>query len=434
MTFGPALPDGDGRPTGGREAACLLAAAASAEQEWAEALLSDLVSTESHATQIDGVNAVGARVGAALAEAGFETRRAPPRLSSELPDWLTDVMLPDGGRYAVGDVWVAERPGQGGTALLLGDLDTAFPPGALDRFPYQQSGTHARGPGVADMKGGLVVLTLAARLLARTGLATPTLRVVLSPDEQAGSLASRDTIREQAGGSDFCLTFECAREGGNLMEARAAVGLAQIIVHGREAHAGTSRDRGLSAIAGLAGMVAPIEALSDVPGGRLLTVTLVRGGWRRSLVPGECSCVVDLRAKDGAIWHATESELHRVVTAACRPTGLRATFRVAQHRPAVTAGCKVAPLKNIASFAGSLLGLEFGFVSSFAAGSSAFASAVPVLDGMGPPGADLMTTDEHIELSGLTQRAALVALVLHLSALPDVRGRANTEPTERKAG
>lgn len=434
MTLGPDLSDGDGRPSGGQEAARLLAAAASAEQMWAEALLADLVSTESHATQIDGVNAVGARVAAELADTGFEIRRTPPQLGSELPEWLAAVMLPDDGRYAVGDVWLAKRSGEGGTALLLGDLDTAFLPGALERFPYQRSGTKARGPGVADMKGGLVVLALAARLLARTGLVAPALRVVLSPDEQAGSLASRDVIRAQASGSDFCLTFECARDGGNLMEARAAVGLAQIIVHGREAHAGTSREKGLSAITGFADMVTPIESLSDAAGGRLLTVTLVHGGWRRSLVPGECSCVVDLRARDGSVWDVTESELQRVVTAACRRTGLRSTVRVAQHRPAVTAGRSAAPLKGLASRAGGLLGLQFGFVSSYAAGSSAFATAVPVLDGMGPPGADLMTPDEHIELSGLTQRAALAALVLHLSALPDVRARATSEPTEGKAG
>lgn len=403
-------------PRGGREAARLLASAARARRKWAGELLAGLVGTESHASQLDGVNAVGARVVSCLAEAGFAAARRGLRVEEEMPDWLKVVMLPDGGSYAVADCWLADRPGHGAPILLLGDLDTAFPPGTTARFGYRRCGELAYGPGIADMKGGLVVLALAARLLAETGLAAPPMRVVLSPDEQAGSLASRRVVREQSAGCAFCLTFECARDGGHLMDSRAAVGLAQVRVQGLEAHAGTSRDKGRSAVAGFARLVGPIEGLSATGCGRLVTITLLQAGWRRSVVPGECSFVIDLRAKNQACWDRTQAELTRLIHGLCAEAGLTATVQLSQHRPAVAPDRSAEPLKALAQYAGRLLGLEFGFRSSWAAGSSAFANTVPVLDGMGPPGGDLMTESEHIELGGLNERAALSALILHMAA------------------
>ena len=124
---------------------------------------------------------------------------------------------------------------------------TSTPPSrraARDTFPFRIDGDVAYGPGVADAKGGLVVLVGAMRLLQDGEAALPTITVVLSPDEQAGSLRSRRVIERAASASSVCLCLECAREGGNLMGSRACCGVGRITVIGREAHAGTEQADG----------------------------------------------------------------------------------------------------------------------------------------------------------------------------------------------
>ena len=385
---------------------------ADAHRPFLEALLRTLVVTESHASQRDGVDAVGGLVAEPLERAGFNVERVRPDGRRDLPRWLTDLMLPGHDYGEIGDVWRLRRTGTGERVLILGDLDTAFLPGSSSAFPYRVDGDRAIGPGAADAKGGLAVLVGAVQLLQDFECPLPSITVVLSPDEQAGSLVSRSVIEEAAAESTMCLCLECARQGGNLMGSRACCGVGRVTITGREAHAGTDRGSGLSAISGVAGVVDAIDGLTDADAGRFVTVTQVEGGWRRSVVPGECAFTVDVRLRDSADWDATERSIRQIMRGRAENRGFGVDVKLAQHRPSVARRERSEPLIATVVAAGRVIGLDLRVIGSNAAGSSAFAGSIPVIDGMGPPGGSLMTRDEYVLLSGLSERACVLALTL----------------------
>lgn len=358
-------------------------------------LLGELVRVESHVSRPEGVATVAAIMERELAATGFACERCacPPPPES----WLTEVMFPEGQPAALAPALVARRDRPGPRVLVLGDLDTAHPPGSLLRTPFQVRDGRALGPGVADMKGGLTVLCLALRQLGEGG---PALTVVLSPDEQAGSLASRALIEAEAARADCCLCLECARDGGRLLAARAQVGVARLEMRRREAYAGAEHARGASAINALARAIPCIDALTNPGAGVYVTVTRVWGGRRRSVVPGRAACVVDVRAPDAARWDAAVTAM----------SDLGGHLHAHAHRPSIAWN---AGLLAEAVAAGAELGLRIEAIRSPAAGSSAFAARIPVLDGMGPAGGGLMTAQEYIEVESLAERAALLARTLH---------------------
>lgn len=374
-------------------------------------LLAELVAIESHASQPEGVARVAGAVLRALEGTGFvwEHRRGPA--PAEEDRWLAELMLPGFDYAGVADVLIGTRPGAAPRVLLLADLDTAFEPGAASRFPLRIAGERAYGPGIADMKGGLVVLVAALRALPPTD--APTITVVLSPDEQAGSLASRPVIEAAARDTDWCLCLECARDGGNVMAARAHIGVARLEAHGREAHAGSAHASGANALERLARAVVALQGLTDPERGVYVTATLASGGRRRSVVPGHAWCVLDVRTPDAQAWAATEGRIREVAAASAVP-GTRTELRIRAHRPGVPWTPRTDALLDLCRKAGAEAGISFGAIRSPAAGSSAFAGAagVPTLDGMGPLGGDLMTEREHIELASLEERALLLALTL----------------------
>jgi glutamate carboxypeptidase len=282
------------------------------------------------------------------------------------------------------------------------------------------------------MKAGLVVIAAAARALADTGLAAPALTVALSPEEQAGSLRSRGVIEELATEHDWCLCVECARDGGNLLTTRAQVGVGRLDVEGREAHAGSGHANGASAIRDLAAKVIAIEALTDPERAIFLTVGEIRGGRRRSVVPGHAFCTIDIRTSGQADWDETVAALEAIVARVDVP-GTTATLLTHSHRPAVEHVAE--PLLDAARRAGAELGLAFGTQHSPGAGSSAFPAGVgvPTLDGLGAPGGDLMTDGEYVEVEGIFERAALLALTLHLLAAADGDGEQHLVLTRRRS-
>jgi glutamate carboxypeptidase len=171
----------------------------------------------------------------------------------------------------------------------------------------------------------------------------------------------------------------------------------------------------VSAIEALARKVPDVNALTDPSRGLFVSVGLVRGGRRRSVVPGLCTAVVDVRAADAGGWKSLETGLAAIVARQDLP-GSSGSLSIHAHRPAVPWTSATDRLIGVASQAGEALGVPFGVIRSGAGGSSAFAGplGVPVLDGMGPSGGGLMTDREHIQVASLAERAALLALTLHL--------------------
>lgn len=379
-------------------------------------LLKRLVDIDSQWSHPEGVAAIGEVVSDQLIRLAFQVEQVPqPSLDDELR-WVAELLSPRHRPEDLAPTLVASREGVGDQRiLLLGDCDTAF---STAEANFRLEGDVARGVGVADMKGGLVVLLEALELLADAQLPCPPMTIVLAGDEQAGSLGSRATIRDQAALCHVALCLECARDGGNVMAARAHIGVGLIQVVGREAHAGTSRRDGISAIRALAVLLPAIDDLTtaDV----LATVTIISGGRRRSVVPGSAQAVVDLRAPDTRHWESLVTDIEGMVDQADCAATLR--FRSHVHRPGVAWTADTDRLLSRLDEAASRVGVvPPGAVASLAAGSSAFAAkaGLPVLDGLGPSGGDLMTADEHVLVSTIAERAAVLAALLEdLSTKP----------------
>ncbi|HEX2221735.1 MAG TPA: M20/M25/M40 family metallo-hydrolase [Candidatus Limnocylindria bacterium] len=381
-------------------------------------LLAELVSIPSHASQPAGVREVGERMAGRLRAIGFSAERVTPTTPQSTPAWAVEVLS---GGVPVDDlvgpsVWrrAGERPGE---LLVLGDLDAALAlPAGKSRLELRAG--RAIGPAVADMKGGLVVLVGALEALTELGAPLPSITVVLSGDEQAGSILSRHTIEERARVADWCLCLECARDGGFLMGSRGHIGVGRIRADGVEAHAGSALASGINAIDLLVEALARLADRRPAPGEGIATVTMIRGGQRRSLVPGDASAILDLRAASPREWRALERRLSVVGAGTSRPE--RVSVETHSHRPAL----KWTPLTDwfldVVRRAGTSLAIDVAAIRSMAAGSSAFVDSrrVAVLDGMGPVGGGLMTADEHVEVESLVTRAALLAATVATLELP----------------
>jgi len=375
-----------------------------------------IVEIDSYATQAPGVNAVGDVLCAALEEIGYRTERVRGQRLPPGEQWLEEFMLPGYDRAQLGYQRVARWRANGtghGRALVLGDLDTAFVPGK--GFPFSIDGDRALGPGIADMKGGLTVAIFALKALQATDLNNLSeITCVFSADEQGGSLDARKPIEDAAERSDWVFCMECAREGGKIMGSRAQIGVAKLEVFGRDAHAGSAYAKGISAIEAMARKVQAIHALTDPAREIYLCVGQISGGWRRSVIPGYCMCTIDIRTPGPEAWDEVAAKLRAIADKVELP-GSSSKFLIASHRPGVPWTAKTDRMIAIAHEAGDEIGVPFGVLRSPAAGSSAFVGplGLPCLDGMGPLGGDLMTTQEHIVIPSLVERAALLAATLH---------------------
>ena len=371
--------------------------------------LGELVAIPSHVSQPDGIAAIAGIVGSSLA--GFEPIAAPPP-PRRAPEWAERVLSPEVEFDRLLDPFVWRRAGDAaGELLILADLDAALALDAAD-CRLTVAGHRATGPAVADMKGGLVVLVEAMRRVADASGRAPSITVVLSADEQAGSLRSAATIERLAAGASWCVCLECGRDGGRLMRSRGHIGVGLLTATGVEAHAGSARSAGVNAVTALSRGVAAIDG--DGISGRHATVTptILSGGRRRSIVPGRASAVLDLRARDARAWEALESRV-RAALAAADP-GERLQLDVFVHRPGLAPTDLTAWFLAVVHDLGAGLGIDVDAIDSLAAGSSAFvdSSRIPVLDGLGPAGGALMTPDEYVEIDSLESRAALLAALV----------------------
>ncbi len=374
-----------------------------------------LVQIKSHAIQPQGTNAVGDEVCRELEAIGFVTERVRGKRIHPALQWLEEFMLPGHDITNLGDHRIARWQGAGqGKVLVLGDLDTAFLPDKWKDFTFHIRDERAYGPGIADMKGGLTVAIYALKALHATHLNNlGQITCVFSSDEQAGSLTSRQFVEEAARDAHWVFCMECARDGGNLMGSRAQIGVAKLETFGREAHAGSAFAKGVCAIETMARKIIAIHALTDPKREIYLSVGQIKGGWRRSVIPGHCWASIDVRTPGKEVWEEIEASLRRIANKEELP-GSSCSLLIASHRPGVPWTEKTDRLISIAKQAGKDLGIQFGVFRSPAAGSSAFVGpfGVPCLDGMGPVGGYLMTKEEHILIPTLVDRAALLATTI----------------------
>ena len=264
------------------------------------------------------------------------------------------------------------------------------------------------------MKGCLVMAAHAVAAArdagALAGLGEIELLVI--PDEELGSVASRPWIEERAAGAAGCLGLEAGWPGGGVVVERGAVGAVTVTAAGRTAHAAGHEGRGASAVAALAPLVTALEALSRPDEGVLAGVGVFRGGVARQVVPDHAELSLDLRAptSDAAdeLMHAVTATVHEA-----RPGGVALTITGGITRPAWPRSAS-AWLWERASARAAQLDLPLRAVSSRGGSDASFAAAlgVPALDGLGPICHDSCARGERIEIASLAERAALMALLI----------------------
>ena len=375
------------------------------------AMLERLVNNESHAAQPEGVAEVASQVIGRLKPLGFSFTEVPQVPVPESLRWVEEIMSPGVPYDSLASTYRGFRGGERpGRLLLVGDLDTAFPPGSPTGGGFRIEGGKAFGPGIADMKGGLVVLTAALEAVGHLGIDLPDIVIVLSGDEQAGSLGSRPTVEQAGAGADWCLGLECARQGGKLMSGRGHIGVGRLTVTGQESHTGSAHARGRNALEALAQLVLRFNRLTHVDLGTFVTVTMARAGRRRSVTPAHASAVVDIRTRGLEFWNEVVGRMQTQARSVEEEWAVGVELLTYSHRPGVSPDQGTERLLSIADQVGEELSIPIDAFESPAAGSVSFRSpSTATLDGLGPVGGDLMTRDEYIVIDSLVSRSALLA-------------------------
>ncbi len=302
---------------------------------------------------------------------------------------------------------VVTLPGDGGPMVaLLGHPDTVFPPGTTTNWRFRRDGDRCTGPGVADMKGGLVLAAMAMERLA----ALPTrpfseLRLLVCADEEVRLRAP--AASDHARGAAAALVFECGRRNGDIVSARKGALWRTLYLHGRPAHAGADTALGRSAVSALAREVLRIEGLADGRPDMTSVITTVTGGDAANTVPGQARATIDIRSGVAADLEFAEAELERPST----HPGVTAELDDRGTWPPMPVA---ADLVELALGHARAVGLQIGTERSGGVSDGCWTGewGIPTLDGLGPVGGDDHTEAEWIEVASLEQRLELTVRLI----------------------
>ncbi|MDE3179481.1 MAG: M20 family metallopeptidase, partial [Acidobacteriota bacterium] len=279
--------------------------------------------------------------------------------------------------------------------LLLGHTDTVWGAGTIASMPFRLRGGRAFGPGVLDMKSGLVIGAWAIRALRSCKiLPGGPVRFFLNPDEETGSLAFRKLILREARRARACLVLEPAANGGAVKTARKGVGIFKVTVRGRSAHAGINPEEGVSAISELAAQIQRIEGFARPKRGLSVNVGTIEGGTRTNVIPENASATVDVRVASSSDAGWIESRM-----GALKPIhdGARIFVEGGINRPPMErrhARGLFAKARDLA--AGLGFDLQEASTGGGSDGSFAAAMGVPTLDGLGGVGVGAHARHEQV--------------------------------------
>lgn len=305
--------------------------------------------------------------------------------------------------------WDAEKGGA--PILLLGHYDTVWSAGTLVTMPFKTKDRVATGPGVFDMKCGLVQGFWAVKTAREVlGVRRP-LVFLCNSDEEIGSPGSRDLIEQEARRAEAVLVLEPSL-GGALKTARKGVGRYRVRVRGKPAHAGLDPTGGVSAIEELSRLVLDLHRHSDPEGtGTTVNVGVVEGGTRYNVIAAEASGEVDVRAVT-----RPEAERMKGVFSGLQPRHPGATIDVegGEIWPPMERTEEIGRLYEHARVLAADLGFDLpeGLAGGASDGCLCAAVGAPVLDGLGAVGAGAHATHEHVQLESIPSRTALVARLI----------------------
>ena len=299
-----------------------------------------------------------------------------------------------------------------GQLLVLGHYDTVYSTGTLEKRPFRMSGNKAYGPGIFDMKAGIVQALFALEALQKANVNTSKQIVFLwTSDEEIGSESSRPLIETEARRSEAVFVLEPSFGPRGLVKtARKGVGQAELVVHGRSSHAGLAPEEGINAVYELAAQLTLLERWNDRRRGVSINADIVEGGTRANVIAEHARAIVDLRALRSADMRRIERRLH-----ALRPVHKGARLKVTGgfDRPPLERKRCAALFARAKSLA-KQMHLSLGECTAGGGSDGNFTGAlgVPTLDGLGAVGDGAHSDHEHILVRTMPARAALLAALL----------------------
>ena len=310
-------------------------------------------------------------------------------------------------------VWICRHcPTNELPILLVGHLDTVFPPGSFDSGVVAH-GPHLLGPGVADMKGGVVVILGALWVLDRLGfLPRISLILALNGDEEIGSPSSAEKLGELARTSRLGLVFECGGPEGSVVTSRRGLDRYRLEIHGEAGHSGTHQGAKESAVVELARQILKLEALNDPKTGISLNVGRVKGGTAVNIIPAEAEAELEVRFFDEQRGNEIEERIRNLATSTPQ-SKLRMSLTKRHGRPAMDCTPTISHLYQAAARIAEKIDLALPEEARGGASDANFLAAtnLPTLDGLGPVGEMDHSTKERILKNSLFQR---VELLVHL--------------------
>jgi len=353
-------------------------------------LLKTLVETESPSHDKAAVDRVGAIVAEEARKLGAKVEVIPNKETGD---------------------HVLARWGSGENSILLVcHMDTVFPLGTLSKTPYREDDGKIFGPGVLDMKAGIVISLAAIEEAQKQGMDRP-VTLLCTSDEEVGSGTSRAHIERLAQESSLVLVLEPALVDGSLKTWRKGVGEFRVKTRGRAAHAGGAHQDGRNAIEEMAHQVIAIQKLTDYSNQTTLNVGVIKGGTVSNVVPEEAEINVDVRVMQPGEWERLEAEMTKLKPV-LDGTSIEVTGSL--NRPPMPFDETMKTTFEKAQSIASTIGIELKAGGTGGASDANFVAplGIPVLDGLGAIGEGYHSEREFIFADSLEQRVELVSALL----------------------
>jgi glutamate carboxypeptidase len=304
---------------------------------------------------------------------------------------------------------IVARWGRGsGGILLMCHMDTVFPLGTLKKMPYREAEGKIFGPGVLDMKAGIVI---ALGAIARAKNLSHPITLLCTSDEEIGSGTSREHIERLAQESAMVFVLESALVDGSLKVWRKGGGTLWVKTKGRAAHAGGDHEKGRNAIEEMAHQIPVIQKLTDYSKGTTLSVGTIRGGTVSNVVPEECFVEVDFRVLYPEEWTRIQSALANLKPAL---DGTTIEFGGGLNRPPMPFDDKIKAAFEKVKATGEKMGIEIKAGGSGGMSDANFVAplGIPVIDGMGAVGEGYHSEREFLFADCLEERTKLLTALL----------------------
>ncbi len=288
--------------------------------------------------------------------------------------------------------------------LIVGHHDTVFPLGTVARRPFTREGNIGRGPGIFDMKAGIIQAIYGVAAVKEWCQ----VEMLITADEEVGSHASRALLEERARATGAVLVLEPSADGGALKIARKGTGTFNVTITGRASHAGLEPEKGINALVELAAQVPRIVAIARPDLGTTVTPTVAKAGTADNVVPASATIAVDVRCVIPEEKNRLETEMSRLTATLA---GARVEVSGGMNRPPMHESMtkELFAIAQRVALEYDIVNLTGVAVGGGSDGNLTAAVGVRTLDGLGAVGAGAHAETEHVQLDAMPERAALIA-------------------------